>query len=418
MLRQFRTLYIREIRSSLRERQVMVFSIVVPVVLYPVLLWGVFSMMSLAEDRQEDLRPRVAGMAAEDFQQLPEELGTVETLEWAEPPSDSADAVARLENRTLDAVLMARPGPEYEILYSGTGERGRAAMHRLRRALQDYRRRNLRTAALMAGTSADEWQVFDLATLDVSSRAEQGSFILGLMLPVFFSVMVAVGSFYPAVDSTAGDRERRTWETLMSTGAKRSTILWAKYLSVTTFGTLAGVLNVASMTLSLSTILAPLASDAQLPSFAISPASIPLVLLASALLGGVVSAGMMILASFARNFREGQAMVQPFYIMAIMPALLLQLPGLSLGPLTALIPFLNTALLIRAAVQGGASLLPSLLTLAVSAVAIALMLRVASGISAQEGSAAGDVRLRAPGFLRKFIEKRSEKRGGHVTGHN
>jgi sodium transport system permease protein len=172
------------------------------------------------------------------------------------------------------------------------------------------------------------------------------------------------------------------------------------------------------MTLSLSTVLAPLAGGAQLPSFSISPASLPLVVLASALLAGVLSAGMMILASFARTFREGQALVQPFYILAIMPALLLQLPGLRLDPLTALVPFLNTALLVRAAVQGSVSPFPSVLTLAVSAAAIVLMLRLASGISAQEGSAAGDIRLRAPSLLRSFIEKRSGKEDGHAGGHH
>jgi sodium transport system permease protein len=419
MLRQFRTLYIREMRSSLRERQVVVFSIAVPVVLYPLLLWGMFSMMSLAEEREEGLRPRVAELVPPNgAEELPPRLREMERVRWAAPAADSAHAVAMLRDESLDAVMVPRPGPRYDILYSGTSEAGRTAMRRLRRAVGEIRLRELRTAALLSGVPPADWQIFAIETMDVSSRAEQGSFLLSLMLPVFFSVMVAVGSFYPAVDSTAGDRERRTWETLMSCGVSRSSILWAKYLSVATFGTLAGVLNVSSMTLSLSTVLAPLAGGAQLPSFSISPASLPLVVLASALLAGVLSAGMMILASFARTFREGQALVQPFYILAIMPALLLQLPGLRLDPLTALVPFLNTALLVRAAVQGSVSPFPSVLTLAVSAAAIVLMLRLASGISAQEGSAAGDIRLRAPSLLRSFIEKRSGKEDGHAGGHH
>ena len=47
--------------------------------------------------------------------------------------------------------------------------------------------------------------------------------------------LVAVGCFYPAIDSTAGERERSTWETLMTVSASRGSIIAAKYLYVASF---------------------------------------------------------------------------------------------------------------------------------------------------------------------------------------
>ena len=405
-------------RSSLRERQVVLFSIAVPVVLYPLLLWGMFTMMSLARERGAEIRPAVARITADDSAPIPAELSDLETVDWLESPLDSQTAAKEIREGILDAALLVRPGPSFEILYSGTGDAGPLAESRLRSRIASIRWDDMRRGALLRGVSPAEWIYFRLKTVDISSRREQGSFMLGLMLPVFFTVMVAVGSFYPAVDSTAGNRERHTWETLMSCGVGRTRILAAKYLSVATFGTAAGILNVGSMTLSLSTVLAPIAGDAQLPSFSLSLASIPLVLLSSLLLAGMVSAGMMILASFARNFREGQALVQPFYIMTILPALLLQLPGLRMEPLTALVPFLNTALLVRSSVQGTAQPVPVLITAAVSAASIVLMLRLASRISAQEGAAAGDIRLRAPALLQAFVDKHSGKGGANGRQHH
>lgn len=390
------------------------FSIAVPVVLYPLLLWGMFTMMSLAQQRGADIRPEVAAVTPAGSPGLPERLAGLQSLQWRDEPMDSLAATDSVRAGRLDAALLIRPGPSFEILYSGTGEPGQIARDRLGSALADLRESRLRQTALLHGVSPTGWEYFRIRTLDLASRKEQGSFILSMMLPVFFTVMVAVGSFYPAVDSTAGDRERHTWETLMSCGVTRSRVLTAKYLSVATFGTVAGVLNVGSMTVSLSTVLAPVAENGQLPSFSISAASVPLVVLSSVLLAGMVSAGMMILASFARSFREGQALVQPFYILAILPALLLQLPGLRLEPLTALVPFLNTALLVRAAVLGRAGPLPTAITMAVSAAAITLMLRAAGQISAQEGAAAGDIRLRAPAPLQAFIDRRSGKDGAHA----
>lgn len=401
-------------RSFLRERQVVLFSIAVPVVLYPLLLWGMFTMMSLAQERGADLRPRVGLVGPSSPRDLPGSLADLESVEWLAVPADSQRAAEAVGTDSLDAVLIVRPGPSFEMLYDGSGEAGPLARRRIGNALEDAREHELRRRAMLHGVSPTSWEYFHMKALDIASRREHGSFMLSLMLPVFFTVMVAVGSFYPAVDSTAGDRERRTWETLMSCGVSRNAVLAAKYLSVTTLGTTAGLLNVGSMTLTLSTILAPLASGAQMPAFSLSAGSIPLVLLSSLLLAAMVSAGMMILASFARDFREGQALVQPFYIMAILPALLLQLPGLRLEALTALIPFLNTALLVRAAVLGTAGLVPTATTVAVSAAAIALMMRAAGRISLQEGAAAGDMRLRAPALLQSFIDKRSRKEGAHA----
>jgi len=401
-------------RSFLRERQVVLFSIAVPVVLYPLLLWGMFTMMSLAQERGTDLRPRVGLVGPASFRNLPGSLAGLESVDWLEVPADSQGAAEAIAADSLDAALIVRPGPSFEMLYDGSGEAGPLARRRIENALEDVREGELRQRAMLHGVSPTSWEYFHMKALDIASRREHGSFMLSLMLPIFFTVMVAVGSFYPAVDSTAGDRERKTWETLMSCGVDRNAVLTAKYLSVTTLGTTAGLLNVGSMTLTLSTILAPLARGAQMPAFSISAGSIPLVVLSSLLLAAMVSAGMMILASFARDFREGQALVQPFYIMAILPALLLQLPGLRLEALTALVPFLNTALLVRAAVLGTAGLLPTAITVAVSTAAVAIMMRAAGHISLQEGAAAGDMRLRAPALLQSFIDKRSEKGGAHA----
>ena len=89
-----------------------------------------------------------------------------------------------------------------------------------------------------------------------------GAFILGLIAPVMFVVMVAVGCFYPAVDCIAGERERNTWETLMSTSASRLSVVTAKYLYVASMGGLAGILNLLAIVVTLRPVLAPLMARA------------------------------------------------------------------------------------------------------------------------------------------------------------
>ena len=103
----------------------------------------------------------------------------------------------------------------------------------------------------------------------------------------------------------------------LSAAARRS-IVTAKYLYVATLGCLAGVLNVAAMLATMRPILAPLlARTGEQLEFTVSPWRLPVVLLGAVLLAGFVAAGMMIFAVFARTFKEGQAMITPFYMLAV-----------------------------------------------------------------------------------------------------
>src|SRR5690606_24238604 len=93
---------------------------------------------------------------------------------------------------------------------------------------------------------------------NVSSREDVATELLSLTIPLFLVIAVALGCLVPAVDTTAGERERGTWETLLSTGATRTELVAAKYLHVAAFGAAAGVLNATAMTVVVGPVLGSL----------------------------------------------------------------------------------------------------------------------------------------------------------------
>jgi sodium transport system permease protein len=147
------------------------------------------------------------------------------------------------------------------LAFDESKERSATAKSRVTTVLDRYRDEWLRREAAARGVTPAEWEVFAIERRNVASARDIGRFMLGLMLPLFFVIMVAIGSFYPAIDATAGERERGTWETLMSVSASRASIVTAKYLYVATFGFMAGVLNLAAMVLTMKPVLAPLLAD-------------------------------------------------------------------------------------------------------------------------------------------------------------
>ena len=80
---------------------------------------------------------------------------------------------------------------------------------------------------------------------------------------------------------------------------------------------------------------------------------------------------MMLFAAFARTFKEGQAMITPFYMLILLPVVMLQAPGAKLSLSLALVPIANVTLMVREAVSGSFPLLPIAVTILVSLVLIA-----------------------------------------------
>jgi sodium transport system permease protein len=440
--RQVRILYVREMRTSLREKAIVLNSILIPVLLYPFLLWAAFTGLLFVIGQTEGLVARIAVTPwPESHPRLRLQLERDKQLQvvkardlaggkradmpaWAGQSSTNsrldASSLRTLEGKIrtgqLDALVEFLPATnapaalagnfQARITYDQSKERSAEARTRLTEALDQYREDWLKRDAHQRGIAAAAWQGFTLSTRNVASKKQMGTFILGLMAPVIFVVMVAMGCFYPAVDTLAGERERNTWETLMSTAATRPSIVTAKYLCVASLGGLAGILNLLAVLLTIKPIFAPLLAKAgQSLAFTFPLASIPVVAVAAVLLAGFLAAGMMIFASLARTFKEGQAMITPFYLLVLVPVVFLEVPGLKFTLPLAFVPVVNVTMMVREALGGTFHWLQMGVSVASSLALIALCVWLAAFILKFEEVVAGS----SSGSFRKFFHERIAK---------
>jgi ABC-type Na+ efflux pump permease subunit len=441
-LRDIWTLYSSEIRALLRERTIVVNSILIPILLYPLMIWMALTAFTVVASQTERFVSRIelAGLpsahpalleAFEDQERIELSIGAdnqdsneatlaqartrvrqgeIDAFVLFEELSDETGGVETSAGSPADGLgpselVPTRPGLSNfraHLVIDSSKERSTTAQNRVESLIGNYRRDWLDRQALETGLSIAEWQVFDLREENLATSEDMGNFMLGLMLPIMFVIMVAIGCFYPAVDATAGERERNTWETTFSMATSRINIVLAKYLVVATFGCIGGFLNVAAMVISMRTMVASLlAREGAEISFSVTPTAIPVLLLAAILLAGFVAAGMMIFASFARTFREGQSMVTPFYLVILIPIMLLNDPGLVFTRTLALTPIANVALVLRSAFIGSVDGLLLSLTVVSSLVAIFLMLLLATWILRFEDVVTGSF----DGSFVKFLSK-------------
>jgi sodium transport system permease protein len=219
-------------------------------------------------------------------------------------------------------------------------------------------------------------------------------------------VMLVLGGFFPAIDATAGERENSTWETIMTAGTTRTNIVIAKYLYVATMSATAALLNVTAMMFSMRTILAPLGGSVGQMSFHIPLSAVPVIALGSVLMSLFVAAGMMILASFARNFKEGQSMVSPFYLLIVLPVSFLQSPGAEFTSRLALVPIVNVTMMFREAIAGVFHWRLIAITVAVEVTCVVAAIKIASAILNNEDVVMGAY----SGTFGKFFKERLMRR--------
>ncbi len=407
-------LYVRELRSALRERNIVVNSILLPIFLYPVMLYLMYTGISFVGGQTQGFRSRVAlRNFPVEHPLLKKELEQNAQVELK--TSQNSDADIRDGKLDLDVVFLP-PDPQgsslhgnfrVKLTYDDSKDRSSVARRRLTGILERYRDFFLEREAAKLGLSPAQLQQFWIEDRNVATGRQMGQFLLGLLLPLFLVIMLSIGCMHPAIDSTAGEREKSTWETLMTSATPRRNIIIAKYLYVATMASVAGILNVAAMLLTMKSILAPLlGSESAELTFAIPLVSIPLVLLVTVLLAMFIAAGMMILASFARTFKEGQSMVSPFYLATFLPVMFLQSPGIEFTPTLAAIPVLNVAMVFREAIEGIYHWPLIGLTLVVELLCIVLALTLATAILRYEDFLLGSY----SGSFAKFVKQRLLRR--------
>ena len=251
------------------------------------------------------------------------------------------------------------------LLYDETRDRSRTALSRVERQLDALRRDLINERLARRGLAEAFVRPLRFEPHSVASKRERSGFVLAKALPLLLVLMVLLGAFYPAIDLTAGEKERGTLETLLCAPVPRFYLIIAKFLVVTTIAMVTGLLNLGSIGLTLAAGLGPIAARAGF-ELAIPWSALLMTVVALLPTAAFFSALMMAVAALARSFKEAQNLLTPVYLVCMLPAMLAQLPGLSLGYGTALIPAVNVSLVTRDLISGRIHLGPLLLSLLVT----------------------------------------------------
>ena len=353
----------KELREALRDRRTLAIMILLPLVVYPLLSMLAAQVAAGREKQREDRPSTIALAETGSFRDaLIAKIHENKTLFVLLPAGTPAD----VEQGRLDLLVELDPQDtgKLTVIFDGSRDESHIAEERLDGIL---------AKSFPEGCAPS----FLAQSRNVAPKARLGGYLLSKALPLFVVLMVLLGAFYPAIDVTAGERERGTLETVLCSPIRRFDLMFGKVLAVATLAALTGVLNLASMAITLMQILRLAAQNvvldipwghALLSSLVIFPAAL------------LFAAAFVALGATARTFKEAQTLLLPVYFLTVAPAMAGAIGEYPLAGIIAWIPGMNITLLARDLLVGRATWSGGLATLAstliLSTVALAAAARI------------------------------------------
>ncbi|HEX9560655.1 MAG TPA: ABC transporter permease subunit [Candidatus Dormibacteraeota bacterium] len=288
------------------------------------------------------------------------ELLSVTSLKLV-PVSDPAAAAMR----QVDIGVAFKPG-EIDEYYDPSRQSAQIADTRLRTVIGQYSAAQAAAALQQRGIDPGILTPVRIVARPLTSPVQAASnAFLSFFLPYILITMILTGGFSAALDSSAGERERKTLESLLLTPAPRSRILLGKIGAVTTISLVAAVAAIGSMLVALSRVSLP--KESGIGHIAVSPVAVPIMVWVAILIAISFSAVTLALGTLAKTFRQGQAYVTPLYFITIFPAsIILFIPDFNPSLAYYLIPILNAVLVLRDAIVHNAVEWPTLVVTSIS----------------------------------------------------
>lgn len=387
-LHNVKLIFAREVRDQLRDRRTLFMVAVLPVLLYPLLGVGMLQVVQFMQERPT--RVLVVGSPKIDEQIALFHEGrfadrwfghpsSAKLLEACFAPKWKGDArklaIALVQKGDYDAALFFPPDfaakldafrqaiaksrdkaatkssppaiPNPEIICNTANDKSQLTYLRLSAVLQQWSRSIGEENLKASGVSMQTAQPFVVEAADLSTARGRNGAVWSKLLPVLLLLWALTGAFYPAVDLCAGEKERGTLETLLCSPAERGEIVVGKLLTVMLFSVVTALLNLASVAITGSFVLAMMSDLGPPPPLALVAMAVALVPMAA-----MFSALCLALAAMARSTKEGQYYLMPLLLVTLPLVLLPMSPGVELNLGNSLIPVTGVALVLRSVLEG------------------------------------------------------------------
>lgn len=365
------TVYVKELRDMLRDRRTIKSMIIIPTIAMPLLIFGFGKIMFTVFFKAEQ---EVATIMISGGEDSPAVIAALKAEKKFRVVPLAEDWKQKISEKKVRAVVQIPPHFEADmqsgnhassvIIYNYDGEmKSGFAAGQLERFFRIWSEKAVEQRLVARGLPATLVQPFETKRENVAPPEKVGGNTLGGIVPYLIVILCFTGAMYPAMDLTAGEKERGTMETLLCSPVDRVDIVFGKFLVVLTSSLSAMTLSLTSTAVSFALGGSFLGGSKAVAAAAagksaghvmamIDPFGIFGVLAMVLPVAVLFSAVLLTVSLFAKSFKEAQSYVGPMIFVVLLPAMIGMLPGIDLNARLALVPILNLSLICKEMLSG------------------------------------------------------------------
>ncbi len=454
--RVLRLLLKKELRDVFRDRKAIIMLVLVPLLIYPLIFFGSFAVMTMIQSSMEDGKYDVI-VDVDDGGALMKQIAIYNTDKASKDKDSSnkdseeqieavhfdkflenndyelANNSAETKRKLVESILQDEAADVYvscekdedgRITYitryvSSITDSNYAEII-VKEILDDLSDNEMKQSIEDAGLDADAiTHPFGIERKNIASNEQSAGSVLGMILPFMLVVSLLMGTMYPAIDTTAGEKERGTLETLLTLPIRNHEMILAKFLTVALMGIISALLNVISMGFMIFYLVKLVQSEAasslgfDLKSFNFAsflPASL-VTILAIMAFSLFISAVTMCIAALAKSYKEANNYITPLTLIVMLTGYIGFIPNIELDNRMAMIPVANICLLVKNLLLFKADLGPTAIVLLTNVIYAGLAIMLLSKIYDSESILFDEGR----GGLQLFEKRSNIVAGGTPT---
>lgn len=351
----------KEIKEVLRDKRMLYLIILLPFFLYPVL----FTIIGKVGQSQQEklssqtidiiLSPQLKGTAIEDALRQSEELN-LSFMDFERSAIDTmSNGIGIKLDVPFDETMENKGTASIQILADQSKDLLKFRSRQIRTVLQGVNQNLLKERIDEAGLNPEFATPMAISQVDLASEEQQAGKALASFLPMIILMFIFIGCIYIAIDITAGEKERKTLQTIFTAPVKVSEIIAGKFAAVFTVGILSAFMNILSLMVAMMIQVKYMGGEVGSFAISIDPVGWFWLCLIIFLITVFLAALTLAVVLLANSYKEAQSYVSPLMMLIIIPAVMSQMPGMELNSSTAMIPMLNISLAIGAILKGGFS---------------------------------------------------------------
>ena len=323
----------KELRELFRDKKSLAMMLVIPIFI-PLLVIG----MSALFESQMNVDTEEYNKIGFSYELSETEESIAKEMDIDVVPGTAKDLKEKYEEGNIDLYITKKDN--HYTIHSDGSDNSSYASNLMETYFNTYKEVLQQESLSKQKINPDD--ILNIITVDEKVVEEDNFFASYIKNYAFLFILMAitVSATYPATDTTAGERERGTLETLLTFPIKSKDIIIGKFLGVTVSSIITGLLSLALAVISLF-ISKDMFTIYEGVNTMYSLSSIIYAVVVIVTYSFFISGLCIAIASTSKTFKEAQSALTPLTFISLFPGMIAFMIGITTTPLITVIPFLN-----------------------------------------------------------------------------